>query len=209
MVRSGRWTRSVVVSVLLILPAVAADVPAVTTGNTEIGGFAGISYGIDKWRGMYGGNVVYALTRHIMPYGEFSYFPGIQRTETGITPPFPSSGTATAIYSIPLTDFHGGVHLRVPVGESRVVPYGVFGAGVVHSSSRTEQLQVPDNQGVLRTFSYAVPSRSDFAVNFGGGLRFYLTESFGMRVEGKAYRPTGQFSDVFGKIEVGFFFQIR
>ena len=30
---------------------------------------------------------------------------------------------------------------------------------------------------------------TSFAVNFGGGLRFFLTERFGIRLEFKAFKP--------------------
>jgi hypothetical protein len=56
---------------------------------------------------------------------------------------------------------------------------------------------------------FPVPARTDFAVNFGGGLRFYLSERFGMRLEAKGYKPTGTYTDMFGKVEVGFFYQVR
>jgi hypothetical protein len=179
----------------------AQDKPVVRKGNTEAGGFVGASYGIDEFRIMGGGNVAYALTRVIMPYAEFSYFPGIGRTQTF------ANGTRWD-YSIPLTDFHGGVHIRIPIRESRVIPYGVFGLGMIHSPSRTENALVTTSLGSVR-LDVPVSSSTDFAVNFGGGLRYYVNERFGFRVEAKAYRPTGQFTDVFGKVEGGFFFSIR
>ena len=47
---------------------------------------------------------------------------------------------------------------------------------------------------------------SDFAVNFGGGVRYYVSQRWGMRLEGKAYKATGRFDDVFGKLEIGLFY---
>src|SRR5207237_587808 len=132
---------------------------------------------IDEFRIMGGGNVAYALTRHFMPYGEFTYFPGIGRSTNIATP----NGNVKFNFSVPLSDFHGGVHIRLPIRESRFVPYLVIGAGVVHSYKRTERAVITDPNG---SFSVDVPvaAQSDFAVNFGGGIRYYINERFGLRV---------------------------
>jgi len=54
---------------------------------------------------------------------------------------------------------------------------------------------------------------ANFTINGGGGLRYYLGGSgrFGFRVEAKVYKPVeGPFSnDTIGKVEAGFFFQLR
>jgi hypothetical protein len=186
--------------------ALAQDMPIVRTGNTEIGGFVGASFGIDKARVMGGGNVAYAATRVVMPYVEFSYFPGIGRSMSKSV----GAGGSTVKFNfqVPLYDFHGGVHLRVPVKDSRVIPYGVIGAGMIHTLKRTENVAISDSLGSFN-IPVDVPARSDFALNFGGGLRFYVNERYGFRVEVKAYRPTGAFTNIFGKVEGGFFFQIK
>ena len=183
-----------------------AQAPIVRTGNTEVGGFVGASYGIDQFRFMGGGNVSYALTRMVMPYAEFSYFPGIGRNDTV---QIPGGGVARFPYSIPMADLHGGVHLRVPLKESKIVPYAVLGAGMLRSFSRTETAEIPLPGGGKIVIPVPVPARTDAAFNFGGGLRFYVNERYGFRAEAKAYRPTGAFTDVFGKVEFGFFYQIR
>ncbi len=196
------------VASLLILSAGlrAQDAPVVRRGDVEVGAFVGASYGIDQARVMGGGNVAYSLTRYFMPYAEYSYFPGIGRSQSI---PFGDS-TVKVNYSVPLSDFHGGAHIRFPIADARVVPYLVLGAGGLHSYERTETVTLPA-QGSLpsKTITVPVPARTDFAVNFGGGLRFYLNERFGVRVEAKAYKPTGTFSSVFGKAEGGFFFMLR
>lgn len=195
-----------ILALCLAQVALAQDMPIVRTGNTEIGGFVGASFGIDKARVMGGGNIAYAATRVVMPYVEFSYFPGIGRK---LSVPLGTGGrTAQFNFQVPLYDFHGGVHLRVPVKDSRVIPYGVIGAGMIHTLKRTEKVVISDSLGSFN-IPVDVPARSDFALNFGGGLRFYVNERYGFRVEVKAYRPTGTFTDIFGKVEGGFFFQIK
>src|SRR6478672_5742836 len=88
----------------LAIPARAQDAPIIRKGVTEVGGFVGGSYGAvspsDRTRIMGGGNVVYSLTRPLMPFAEFSYFPGIGRSRN-----VPGIPNAVEIFSVPLTDF--------------------------------------------------------------------------------------------------------
>ena len=168
--------------------------------TTEIGGFVGGSYGIDQTRVMGGGNVVYAVTREIMPEAEVSYFPGIGRK-------FVTAGS-TQTFSVPVTDFNFGVHVRVPIPKSRVIPYGVLSFGALHFSEQTRQIQTPDllNPGKTVTTSVSVPSSTNYATSFGGGIRVYATERLGFRGEVKAYKPNGGL-DLFYRATGGFFFQ--
>jgi hypothetical protein len=174
----------------------------VRSGSYEIGGFAGASYGIDKFRWMGGGNLTYALTKRILPYAEYSYFPGIPRTRRE----FRGADLLSADYNVPLHDFHGGVHIRFPIREFPIVPYGVFGMGVIHAP----QTEVTNVRFAGAPFlPYTAPATTDFAVNGGGGLRYYISQRFGIRTEAKVYKPTGNFSRAFGKVEFGFFLQLR
>jgi hypothetical protein len=187
--------------IILVFPAFSQDAPSVRTGNTEVGGFVGTSHGVDNWRVMGGGNIVYALTRNLMPYGEYSYFPGITRRST-IS--LGGSQTARYTFSVPISDFHGGVHLRFPIPSSRVVPYVAAAVGGLRSSGRSESISLASG-----TIPIVVPSETSFAANFGGGLRVYATEQLGFRVEAKVYKPTGTYTDPFYKVTAGFFFIIR
>ena len=181
----------------------AQPAPILRAHTTEIGGFVGASYGIDQARIMGGGNICYSIVKEVMPFAEVSYFPGIGRTAavSGIA-------NATATFSLPITDFNFGVHLRVPIPKSRVIPYGVVSFGAIHNSSHTEQIQFPDqlNPGQFVTTSFNVPAETHYATSFGGGLRLYATERLGFRGEFKAYKPTGGI-DVFYRATGGFFFQ--
>src|SRR5262245_38320551 len=89
-----------------------SQVSVVRSGSFEVGGFVGASYGVDKFRPMGGGNVTYAINKWILPYGEFSYFPGIARDIHISVPGLATPVTGT--FSVPLADIHGGVHIRVP-----------------------------------------------------------------------------------------------
>ena len=177
----------------------AQDAPYLRKGNIEGNVFVGASHGLDSWRWSAGGNVAMAVTRNWMPYAEYSYFPGIGRKDAG--------GTH---FSLPASDVHAGVHYRIPFGQKAFVPYLVAGAGVIHWSATTYQvtIPVPGQQPILHL--NPVSSRSDFAVNFGAGIRYYVFgESSGFRTEIKMYKPTGSFTDPFIKASVGFFYQFK
>src|ERR1041385_2411668 len=123
--------RQLSITRIIFLTSVAlpifGQVSVVRPNSFEVGGFAGASYGIDKFRGMGGGNVTYAINKYILPYVEYSYFPGIGRVQNGV---FAGTGNPYRLtYSIPLSDFHGGVHIRIPIREKPIVPYAVFGMG--------------------------------------------------------------------------------
>jgi hypothetical protein len=195
--------------------SVFGQVSAVRSGSFEVGPFAGASYGIDKFRVMAGGNLTYAFkNKYVLPYFEYSYFPGIPRTISQTT----SSGFSEhGKFNLPLNDIHGGVHVRMPVfKESPFVPYLVYGMGVMEFPARRESLTytVTTSTGIgTGTATVPVPGESDFTINGGGGLRYYIGGSgkFGFRVEAKVYKPvSGAFSNnTIGKIEAGFFFQLR
>jgi hypothetical protein len=161
---------------------------------------------------MAGGNITFAINKIILPYFEYSYFPGIPRDGGGN---FPNSGIPYTYHTnIPLSDIHGGVHIRFPIfHEGRVVPYGVFGVGGLRHSARTVTATFSPFPGQTATQSVQVDAGTDKAINYGGGIRYYMSQRFGVRVEAKAYKPYGDsnsgFTQTFGKVEGGFFFQLR
>lgn len=183
----------------------AQQAPIIRQGVTEVGGFVGASFGIDQTRVMGGGNVVYSLTRTFMPFGEVSYFPGIghQADVFGIP-----GGVFT--YSVPLTDFNAGFHFRIPIPRSRIIPYGVFSVGGIHTPSRTEEVTLPVPGSTTQTTQQSLPvaAATEFAVSGGGGIRYYTTERLGFRAEFKAYKPvSGLYSNPFYRVAFGFFYQ--
>src|SRR5437016_3519822 len=107
--------------------------PHLDRGTWETGVFGGASYGSGEsqttggGRIMGGGNVAYSISKYVMPYVEFSYFPSIARELS--TPPQPAGGTSVSfrIDQPSLADFHGGVHVRIPIREFPIVPYFVAG----------------------------------------------------------------------------------
>jgi len=201
---------------VLSATSLLGQVSAVRAGSFEVGPFIGASYGTaDAFHVMAGGNITYALkNKYVLPYFEYSYFPGLPYTVSG-TLPGGVGGSYTSTFSIPVSDIHGGVHIRLPVfKESSLVPYLVFGLGALHYSTQTRDVTIIQPDGippVQRQLN--VPGDSGFAINGGGGFRYYIggTGKFGLRTEAKVYRSnSGAFSNgTIGKVEVGFFFQLR
>jgi hypothetical protein len=175
--------------------AFAQDVAILRQNQVELGGFAGFSYGVDHSRVMGGGNVTYSVLSWLLPYAEFSYFPSIERTAVGSA----AGIQFKDVYNIPLTDVNFGVHMRVRLPHTRIVPYIVAGAGLLHVAERQQQ-RYDVNFPITSPPTYEptpespaptpFPASTNFAVNFGGGFRYYLSEQFGLRAETKGYRLT-------------------
>ncbi len=191
------------------LLAFAQDMPYQRQGNVEGNVFIGASYGADSWRGMGGGNMSYAATRTILPYFEYSYFPGVPREV--------SSAAGRVRFSIPLSDFHAGIHYRIPVGQKYFVPYLVAAIGGIRSSSASYKATVNNPAGLPFTLTQTVPGETFLATNYGGGIRHYIFgESSGVRTEFKVYVPHATsgpnqslFNQLFYKATFGLFYQFR
>ena len=189
--------------------AFAQDVPSVKSGNLELGLFGGESYGLDRFRPMGGANIAYGLSRALYPFAEVSYLPGILRTVQVPT------GTTTSFqqYNVNMTDFHAGLHIRLPRPESRLVPYAVVGAGMIHGSQSTATLYNVGSLGEVVPVPLQVASSVNFALDFGAGLRFFFNERLAMRVEVKGFKPTSAPAPlqpkVFYRFAIGPVFQFR
>lgn len=201
-----------VAGVLMIAGALSAlgQSSAIRSGSVEVGPFIGGSYGIDKFHVMAGGNITYALkNKWVLPYFEYSYFPGIPHESTLN---LGGGQVLTHNFTLPFSDVHGGVHVRIPIGEKPVVPYLVFGVGTLIYPSRTDNFTGTVG-GAAISQSVSVSGGSDFTINGGGGIRYYLGKSgtYGFRTEAKFYKIVdGAFSGTtFGKVELGFFFQLH
>src|ERR1700727_2519036 len=88
------------VAVTVVLPTHAQQLSVVRTGSFEIDPFVGVSYGVNETQVMGGGNVSFAINKYILPYAEFSYFPGIGRNQSGN---FAGTGQSYSLhYAVPL-----------------------------------------------------------------------------------------------------------
>jgi hypothetical protein len=216
-----------------IVSLASAQTAPIRSGSFELGGFMGSTYNVSQGAIMGGANLSYAVTKIFLPYIEYSYFPSIGRTGTGTTfendcGPNNQACTFSTNYTTHAIDFHGGVHIRIPIRETRFAPYGVFGIGVLGVGSGTiNGYQATDGASptvpvaVHLTSPKGIPGTSGLAINFGGGVRYYVTPSYGFRVEVKGYKPVNNQSpsntifqsisitNTFLKAEVGFFYQFR
>ncbi len=89
--------------------AAAQSKSVIRSGSIEIGPFLGASYGIDQTRFMGGGNVTFAVNKYILPYVVPSYFQNRAQYQRYLPR---NRRLFTTTYSLPLSDFHGGVHIR-------------------------------------------------------------------------------------------------
>jgi hypothetical protein len=178
-------------------------------GNLELGLFGGESYGLDRFRPMGGGNVAYGLSCALFPFAEMSYLPGILRTNN-------AASTNTASYrqfNVNMTDFHAGFHIRIPRPEWKVVPYGVVGLGLIRGAQSTAVFYNLSAIGQVDVQRQTVPSNVNLAFDFGGGLRFFFSERFALRMEFKAFQPTSAPAPmdphIFFRFAIGPVFQLR
>jgi hypothetical protein len=165
----------------------AQDAAILHQNTFEVGPFGGISYGVDNIRGMGGLNATYSVLPNLLVYGEYSYFPSIDHTATD------TADGARYDFKIPIQDINFGVHLRIRIPKTPLVPYAVVGVGLLHSESTTDfyLTQNPFTGAYSSPNSYTVNSSTSFAVDYGAGVRWYIRENFGLRGEFKAYRLTG------------------
>ncbi len=200
--------RIALVSAFAVVSAYAQNVPYLRPGSIEVGPFLGASYGIVSAQYMIGGNVTIAANKILLPYVEYSYLPEVARPT--IVNTVGTGTTATVNRNISFSDFHGGVHIRMPIHESPIVPYLAVGIGALTHSDQSIRVTFHNADGTTQTQTLTQAGGSDFAFNAGGGLRFYIRgQRFGMRAEAKVYKPTGLFDSAFGKVEGGIFYQFR
>jgi hypothetical protein len=192
----------------------------VRSGSLEVGPFVGVDGGNqgvnystapNKFNIMAGGNITFAMNKHILPYLEYSYFPGITRTSTDSSGGFKQTDGRVAI-----SDFHGGLHIRLPIREKPIVPYLVAGFGLLHNGTSTTTLTEIGGPPFLipgGKEQFTNPGSNSAAINCGLGIRYYINQRFGMRVELKGYRAFSlnyDYSrDQFAKAEFGFFYQMH
>jgi hypothetical protein len=199
-----------------LVPALAQSGATLKKGNVEAGAFVGTGYGLGNPNGgnyhiMGGGDFGYAITRSVFLVGEVSYFPSLGDT---ISRSDPNNKGEVEVHSYKrrVTEYNGGVHLRLPVPARRVVPYLVAGMGGVHFYDSKLKRWLVDKNGVKIQDLQDDTIRGDtgFALNAGAGLRVYATEHFGFRGEFKIIKPYSIPNlDSFYRFAGGIFFQFR
>jgi hypothetical protein len=168
-------------------------------GDSELGLFTGAVIppgGGAKIGG--GANFAYAVNTWLYPYVEFSVLPGALNQQV-------TAGNSTFVTNGNLADFNGGLHIRFPINK-RFVPYAVIAVGGFKPYSVT----LTQMSGGNTINSQSVSQGLEFAVNYGGGIRYYITNRIGVRFEAKAYHsPSSAFSGTPVRVMGGIFFQFK
>src|SRR5271165_3647897 len=123
------------------------DAPEIRAHTFEVGAFPGASYGIDDFRFQFGANVSYAFTKHLLPYVEYSYFPGIEHSRQN-----PALPKTIDTFTLNIHDFHAGLHYRFTIPESRFAPYLAFGMGTVFTECQVRrEPRLGDRETIVET----------------------------------------------------------
>ncbi len=116
--------------------------------------------------------------------------------------------TATNSFAVSghYADFHGGLHIRLPIKGSRWVPYFVVAGGGFRSFGTKLTVKVNATGATTTT---AIAGETVGAFNVGGGVRYYVNERVGLRAEVKAYGPSGNFGGTIVRASFGAFIQFN
>lgn len=142
----------------LVMAAFAASPAAAQTTGGLVTPFVGVATGtpIDENRTVYGGSI--GATGSVIGFEfDFGYSPNFYEIEDDFGE-LGSSGSVSTLM--------GNLLIGLPLG--RVRPYATFGAGLMRS-----------NLDVFDVFDDL--DRSDFGVNYGGGVMAFLTDHVGIR----------------------------
>ncbi|MBI4472198.1 MAG: hypothetical protein HY646_05985 [Acidobacteria bacterium] len=145
-----------------------------------------------KTRWLAGGSLAVAATSHLLIVAEVSH-------NFFANPSFNvRTGSTSTTFRTPVNirDFTGGVHYQVPVRSRTLAPYVAFAAGASRFSASSENAPT----------SFSVTDVNP-TVNFGGGLRFYLSDHLGFRPDVRVVRIGGDFPETYVRSAVGFFVQ--
>jgi hypothetical protein len=144
-----------------------------------------------KW--FTGGGFGIAVSPSLLIVGETNYNYAGQSNVS-----YNSGGTAFAFSEkLSLTDFTGGVHWQLPVASKRLIPYLAAAAGGVRVNASASGAGLPASVSA---------SSNGATYNFGGGVRYLIRPSWGLRPEVKWVRIPGQNYVRFG---VGVFWRSR
>ncbi|AMY12790.1 hypothetical protein LuPra_06072 [Luteitalea pratensis] len=149
----------------LVMAAFAASPAAAQTTGGLVTPFVGVATGtpIDENRTVYGGSI--GATGSVIGFEfDFGYSPNFYEIEDDFGE-LGSSGSVSTLM--------GNLLIGLPLG--RVRPYATFGAGLMRS-----------NLDVFDVFDDL--DRSDFGVNYGGGVMAFLTDHVGIRGDIRHFR---------------------
>jgi len=156
--------RKILLSSLVMAACAATPAAAQTTGGL-VTPFVGVVTGtpVDENRTVYGGSI--GATGSVIGFEfDLGYSPNFYEVEDDFGE-LGSSGSVSTLM--------GNLLIGLPLG--RVRPYATFGVGLVRS-----------NLDVVDVFDDL--DRSDFGVNYGGGVMAFLTDNVGIRGDLRHFR---------------------
>ncbi len=175
------------VCVIAIISSLMLSAPGygqVEKGQLEVTGQVGVVSGIGT-HGAFGGSVGTGLSENVLAYGEFLFIP-LGSTTIG-------NGTLSARSY----NFDGGLQYQFRKHGS-MVPYGNVGLGVLHSSA-----SLPSTF-TFQGFNFNTGgSANDFYANLGGGIRYYVSDKWGVRPEFTIFAG----SNTFVRVGAGIFYE--
>jgi opacity protein-like surface antigen len=159
------------------------------SAETDVGEIAGYAGGVAGIGSHPAGGVTFttALSRYTLFGAELGF---ASLGSEGFHSPAGSVFSRSRLY-----DFNGHVNVRIPF-RSHWAPYIVLGAGLLHSTAE-RAVSTASGSSIEKT------SDNDFAFHIGAGLRYYVTDKWGIRPEWKYYASDRNFS----KLAVGVFYQ--
>src|SRR5215831_4924748 len=157
-------------------------------GQIEATGQIGFVSGIGT-HGAFGGSVGAALNERVLVFGEFLYIPLGSSTVTIL-------GVNRSV-SARAYNFDGGLQYQFRKYGS-MVPYAGVGLGLLHSAASIS------NSFSFQGLNFSTGgSSNDFYANLGGGVRYYVTEQWGVRPESTIFAGPNSFV----RIGAGVFYQ--
>jgi len=160
----------------------------VEKGQVEATGQIGFVSGIGT-HGAFGGSVGAALNEHVLVFGEFLYIPLGSSTVSVL-------GVNRNV-SARAFNFDGGLQYQFRKYGS-MVPYAGVGLGLLHSAASIS------NSFSFQGLNFSTGgSSNDFYANLGGGVRYYVTEQWGVRPEFTIFAG----SNTFVRIGAGVFYE--
>jgi opacity protein-like surface antigen len=209
------------ITLFALATALAGADPSVRPGTIEITGFGGVNMrlpganagalseqllgiyppttGLNQTFPAFGGAIGLAMSHRVMLTGEFMYTPlGAGNFTTVVTQQTLSAQETSRQYQL-----MAGLQYLFRTESSRLAPYIGFGLG---ASEKAERLTLGLPAGMVGTATTATQDQAKIAGNVAAGLRFHITDSFGVRPEFRVMRIPGL---TYFRADAGVFYQFR
>jgi hypothetical protein len=157
----------------------------VAPGTGEVTGFGGVVAGVGT-HGVVGGGIHVTATKSLLIGGEFSYIPLGGGSGEILGTRYRANAKAY--------DFNGGAQYSFATSNPKVAPYVSGGLGIIHGSG-----------SVAGPGFSASAGSNDFMFHFGGGLRYFVKDNWGIRPELKVFAG----SDTYVRLAIGLFYRFK